>query len=425
MGSRAASARRRARAAGGRPQFWRPGAGGGANGSAHGLARASYLRSDGVAMMPSTANVEQGPFSERVTAVEPGALGSPGAAAGSAGEFDGEPEAFGRFTALRVLGSGAMGTVYSAYDERLDRLVAIKVAHGDSRGRAERALRLGREAQALARLSHPNIVQLYESGDCPTGLFLVLEYLPGSSLRAWVGAAPRSWREVLDAFVAAGRGLAAVHAQGMVHRDFKADNVIVGPDGRIRLVDFGLACSGHGVRGGKPRDEGGARGAEGRAFDVRVTAAGATLGTPAYMSPEQYQGQDVDGRADQFSFCAALYEALYRQRPFAGATVLAIEDEVSAGRLQPPPRDSAVPAWIHRALVRGLQPRREDRWPSMEALLAALSAAPPRPRRRWRAPVAVALGVLGALLTARATLAAGAGSAGSPQPVCAARLAVH
>jgi serine/threonine protein kinase len=359
--------------------------------------------------MSMEAMVELVPSSERVTAVGP--------ADSSAGVDDG-PEAFGRFLVLRTLGSGAMGTVFCAYDQALDRKVAIKVARGDARGDAERRRRLLREAQALARVSHPNVVRLYERGECAQGTFLVMELLPGTTLRAWIGAARRSWREVLDAFLAAGRGLSAVHAQRLIHRDFKPDNVVVGPDGQVRLVDFGLACAGRRDGAGDLFDPLAATLRE-TGLDLKITAAGAILGTPAYMSPEQYKGVEVDARSDQFSFCAALYEGLYGQRPFAGETAVALEEEVLRGAIQPPPPGAAVPAWVHRAIVRGLQREPGDRWPSMSELLAALSRAPMRRRPWWFTSIAVGVGLAVALLATRSV----AGPTEGAAPVCAARAA--
>ncbi|MCB9570262.1 MAG: serine/threonine protein kinase [Myxococcales bacterium] len=241
-----------------------------------------------------------------------------------------EGRLFGRYTLLRPLGRGGMGTVYAAYDEELDRKIAIKLLRGDPRERAsegegagagEGAHHLLGEAQALARLSHPNVVQIYDVGVIGGQVFLAMEYVQGKTLREWEREAPRSWREVVALFRQAGEGLAAAHDAGLVHRDFKPDNVLVGEDGRVRVLDFGLAA----------RRERGATG-EGDELSARTlssisrsdlrsaSATGVTrtlVGTPAYMSPEQHLRLEADGRSDLFAFCVALYEALHGERPSA------------------------------------------------------------------------------------------------------------
>jgi tetratricopeptide (TPR) repeat protein len=302
-----------------------------------------------------------------------------------------EPLRLGRFVLLDKLGEGGMGVVYSAYDPKLDRRVALKLWRA---GRVPGAQeRLMREAQALARLSHPNVVPVHDVGVLDGQVFIVMEFVVGATLRAWMEAAPRPFARILDVYLQAGRGLAAAHAVDLVHRDVKPDNALVGDDGRVRVVDFGL------VRGGE-RD-GGAEAAPaetpGRGADTApgsaeahgernllrhpLTRTGMRMGTPGYMSPEQFTGGQVGPASDQFSFCAALYEALYGEAPFAGTTVAEREAAVCAGRLREPPPGSRVPRWVFPVLRRGLQVQPAARWPSMDALLVELGRDRARARR--------------------------------------------
>jgi len=293
-----------------------------------------------------------------------------------------QPTQIGRFTVIRELGSGGMGVVYAAYDEQLDRKVAIKLLHAEpEHDTTQGHARLLREAQALARLSHPNVVAVYEVGSFFGHVFLAMEYVQGASLRAWLEAAPRPWREVLRVFTQAGRGLAAAHAAGLVHRDFKPDNAIVGDDGRVRVLDFGLA------RAPEPAEANSA--AEQRTTEVtrntlssQLTVAGAVVGTPAYIAPELYMRLPADARSDQFAFCVALWEALYGQRPFRGETLQALAMTICEGQLTPPPPGRRVPAWLHAAMVRGLDPDPARRFASMDALLTAIARDPERARVR-------------------------------------------
>jgi serine/threonine-protein kinase len=274
----------------------------------------------------------------------------------------------GRFVVLGVLGAGGMGVVLSAYDPELDRKVAVKLLHGDAgRGsESEGRARLAREAQAMARLSHPNVVAVYEVGTVGDRLFIVMEQVDGQTLKQWLKAEERGWREVVAMFLAAGRGLEAAHRAGLVHRDFKPSNVLVGRDGRVRISDFGLVSVS-------------ASTGELGALDATLTAG--LVGTPAYMSPEHLRNQELDGRADQFSYCVALYQALYDARPFASDSVIALREAVLTGRPRPPSaRD--VPAWLGPIVLRGLARDPAERWPSMTALLDALARDPAAARRR-------------------------------------------
>ena len=389
------------------------------------------------------------------------------------------PTRIGRFSVLQPLGSGGMGLVCAAYDAELDRKVAIKLLRPQiaQSGKSNLAqARLLREAQALARLAHPNIVTVHEVGTFGDQVFIAMEFLYGTTLKHWLRRARRSWREVLAVFVPAGRGLAAAHSAGLIHRDFKPDNVMVTEDprsgrvDRVRVFDFGVVQesreaalrhssqnnlmlrtpSPDGRRVPTPEPEPPARQLHRSGDDLvlrtgeidvprapaeplrramsrslppqepghresqeatppislgppdsaslhgdeiyatGLTKAGALVGTPMYMAPEQYD-QIADARSDQFSFCAALYEALYRRRPFGGDTAARLQQAKRAGALRRPPRNHDVPAWLHRIVVRGLHVEPARRYPSMEALLADLE----RDRTRSRP---LALGAFGAAL---------------------------
>ncbi|MCY0988276.1 tetratricopeptide repeat protein [Nannocystis sp. ILAH1] len=303
------------------------------------------------------------------------------AADGAASERPREqPSRIGRFTIIRELGAGGMGVVYAAYDEQLDRKVAIKLLHGAAdHATTQGHARLLREAQALARLSHPHVVAVYEVGSFLDHVFLAMEYVQGESVRAWLEAAPRPWREVLRVFIQAGRGLAAAHAAGLVHRDFKPDNAMVGDDGRVRVLDFGLA------RAPEPeaaKTEQDATATTRNTLGSPLTVAGAVVGTPAYIAPELYLRLPADARSDQFAFCVALWEGLYGQRPFQGDTLQALALAICEGQVTPPPPGRRAPAWLHAALVRGLDRDPARRFASMEALLAAIGRDPERVRVR-------------------------------------------
>ncbi|MCY1004395.1 serine/threonine-protein kinase [Nannocystis pusilla] len=265
---------------------------------------------------------------------------APASERGRRAESDGDagPAKIGRFVVLRKLGEGGMGVVYSAYDEQLERKVALKLLRGEIRGQQQSVgqARLLREAQAMAKLSHPNVAQVYDVGPFGDAVFIAMEFVSGGSLKDWLLREDRSWRAVLGAYLQAGHGLAAAHGAGIVHRDFKPDNVIVGDDGRVRVVDFGLARHDeHAVvlPGGPPPS----------ASSVELTQIGTFIGTPAYMAPEQLLREPADALSDQFSFCVALFESLNGYRPFKGATTAEISKAVLEDRRLDPPRDTAVP----------------------------------------------------------------------------------
>ena len=319
--------------------------------------------------------------------------------------LDPAPGKLGRFNVLRTLGEGGMGVVYAAYDEELDRKIAIKVLRDSSQGSDARA-RMLREAQAMARLSHPNVVQVHDVGEHAGQIYVAMEFVKGTTLRAWLEEQPRTWQQIRDMFVQAGRGLAAAHAEGIVHRDFKPDNVLVGTDGRARVADFGLAGAGGpppGASGEAPVPSLG----RGSAFSTSLTMAGTIMGTPAYMSPEQHNGAATDARSDQFSFCVALWGAVYGQQPFAGESVIDLAEAVTTGALVEPTSRGQVPDWLHAALLRGLATEPAARFATIDALLAAITVdlAAPRVAGRWRwitaALVAAALTAGGFTLATR------------------------
>jgi tetratricopeptide (TPR) repeat protein len=323
----------------------------------------------------------------------PEALGqSPLEALERAGELA-RGETVGRYVILNMVGRGGMGEVYAAYDPQLDRRVALKLLHHT--GLSSAAPRIGRErllreAKAIARLSHPNVVVVHDAGaigdpgDPIKGerVFLAMEFIEGQTLSAWLAAEPRSWRAVRDLFIAAGEGLAAAHEAGLVHRDFKPQNVMVGRDGSVRVMDFGLASdtSDGAGEGNAPPDLGDLARAPTRET-VALTRTGALLGTPLYMAPEQFRAQATDARTDQFSFCVALHEALYGERPFPSSSLGRLVTAVLAGRVADPPARARVPSFLRRLLLRGLAVDPAARFPSMRELLGALRMDPARRRR--------------------------------------------
>ncbi|MCA9678315.1 MAG: protein kinase, partial [Myxococcales bacterium] len=282
-------------------------------------------------------------------------------------------DTIGRYIILARLGAGGMGVVFTAYDPQLDRKVALKLLRtGSGLAEGEARARLVREAQAIAQLSHPNVVAVYDVGTADSGdVYIAMEFVEGETLTSWLGHWERSWREILEMFFQAGRGLAAAHARGLMHRDFKPDNVLVGLDGRVRVTDFGLARSviDHVEELSKDRPR-----PDLAALRVTLTATGAVLGTPRYMAPEQLRGATADARSDQFSFCIALYEALYGTHPLPGDSV--IEMVQHGAEPTPPPVDTKVPPSIGRTLMRGLSIEPVKRYSTMSALLVELTPPP-------------------------------------------------
>jgi eukaryotic-like serine/threonine-protein kinase len=368
--------------------------------------------------------------------------------------------AIGRYVVLNLLGRGGMGEVYAAFDPELDRKVAVKLL----RARIENGVTLTegrqrtlREAQAIARLSHPNVIVVYDVGTFREQVFIAMEFVDGHTASYWAHAQPRTWQEILKVYMAAGRGLQAAHEKGMVHRDFKPENVMVGRDGEVRVMDFGLARQIDGrpavpspsapvttttARFGDLATEGGTivlhRRPDGGApvtaanvdgvvqdmqdtdpsansdvFNARLTRTGAIMGTPAYMAPEQFFKAATDARSDQFSFCVTLYEALYGERPFPGNNIQSLVGNIVQGNIREAPHGSKVPFWLRRVLLRGLRPTPAERFASMADLLEALRKDP---RVRYRR---IAVGAMAALLPLGFGLGARQVMAERP-PVCTA-----
>jgi tetratricopeptide (TPR) repeat protein/tRNA A-37 threonylcarbamoyl transferase component Bud32 len=303
----------------------------------------------------------------------------------------------GRYVLGRRLGAGGMGVVHEAIDPELHRRVAIKLLHpgisGDVDGTQSRMLR---EARAMAQLAHPNVVAVHDVGRVGEQVFVAMELVEGETLARWLQSKRHERREILATFVQAGRGLEAAHAVGLVHRDFKPDNVLIGADGRARVTDFGLARPA--MSWAEAADAStvvSAAASLGITLqgNVLTTAHGAIVGTPAYMAPEQWRGAPADARSDQFAFCVALFEACFGMRPFAGDDLFALAEQVMRGNLRAPPR--SAPAWLRAAIVQGLQLDPAARHPSMSALLGALERDRTRLRRALGIAGAMGLGVAG------------------------------
>ncbi len=278
----------------------------------------------------------------------------------------------GRYVIIEPLGEGGMGMVYLAEDPELNRRVAIKVLHtlpGGSDGIIEARERLMKEARMLAQLSHAHVVSIHDVGTVNAQVFIAMEYVKGSDLSHWLEAQDRTWEEILEAFGKAGRGLEAAHERDLVHRDFKPQNVLISEDGAIRVADFGLA-----------EDDG---------LPFQIDSAKSVTGTPAYMAPEQILNGRFDRQSDQFSFCVALWEALYKTRPYPGRSLAEISERFKKGSVSEIDPKSSVPPWIGQCLLKGLAIDPRDRWPSMGTLLDAL-ADDPRLRRRRRTMGAIA-----------------------------------
>ncbi|MES1172311.1 MAG: serine/threonine-protein kinase [Bacteroidota bacterium] len=390
--------------------------------------------------------------------------------AGSAPPSLGRGASIGRYVVLGLVGRGAMGEVYAAYDPELDRKVAVKLLRAqvgaDDLTTAEAKARLLREAQAIAKLSHPNVIVVHDVGSFGDRVFIAMEFVEGNTVGYWLLAERRSWKEVLRVFMAAGRGLAAAHASQLVHRDFKVDNVMLGDDGQVRVMDFGLARRVTGPLtdvarslarpsrpvpvqvsmqipvpvpvppAGTPDGDAGeavppraltplegflfatdssmdleatkeVRGGPSRStpmhahLSAELTQTGAMVGTPAYMAPEQFNGQAADERSDQFSFCVALYEGLHGERPFGGQTLVELSENVQRGNVRPISDSTRVPSWLRRVVLRGLRVDPAERWPSIDDLLAALQNDPSVVWRRWAMLAAAAAGVVAIGLVAR------------------------
>ncbi len=320
-----------------------------------------------------------------------------------------EPFRAGRYVILQHVGHGAMGNVYAAYDPDLDRKVAVKVLRDSTRGRPLPAS-LVREAKAMAKLTHPHVVTVFDVGHCERGVFVAMEFVEGLTLRTWLKQQERGWQEILAAFVQAGLGLAAAHAAGVIHHDFKPDNVLVSAGGVVKVADFGLARVAAGTAAavsGELGDPAVTRSsltaglASGSATPTEASVRG-PVGTLAYMAPERHLLCPADARSDQFSFCVALHEALFRERPFSGTDLASLRHSVLQGVPAEPPRGSPVPARVAAVLRRGLARAPEDRFVDMDALVAALAEPAPR-RRHWTLSAGLLLGAAGAMMAATRT----------------------
>ena len=332
------------------------------------------------------------------------ALGRGGAAVKVEDEELAPGTSFTRYRIVQRLGAGGMGVVYRAHDTTLDRDVALKVmriGEGGTDGRA----RMLREAQAAAKIRHPNVVTVYDADVVAERVFIAMELIDGVTLKAFFRGRARAWREVVGVLLGAGEGLAAAHAAGLVHRDFKPDNVLVESGGRVRVLDFGLARPVYDVEGStiKAGAASEATSIDGPPVLRTLTQTGTVVGTPAYMAPEQHRGLNVDARSDQFSFCVTLFECLFKARPFAGDTQSELTMNVVEGRLVLPADRGDVPQELIAALQRGLQVEPSARHPSLADLLQDLRTIVKRHEPRDRRGLFVAL--------ALAVVAGGAGAA--------------
>ncbi len=320
-------------------------------------------------------------------------LDDPGAGARPAG-LVARGTVIDRYVILRELGAGGFGAVYEALDPDLDRRVALKVFHGTASATAQ--ARFAREGKAIAALDHDAVVRVFDVGESDGRRFIAMELVEGMSLERWLEAT-QARREVLRVLLAAGHGLAAAHAAGLVHRDFKPANVLVGAGEVVKVADFGLARaaassdSDAGSDAGSGSDSGPGSGAG----IERVTRTGTVVGTPAYMAPEQFRGETGDARSDQFAFGVVLHEALTGQRPFDGDDWASVRTSVLAGKRRPIPRERAMPAWLGRIVDRALATEPQARFPTMNALLAELG----RDRRRTVRRAAIAIVGIGVVTT--------------------------
>lgn len=294
-----------------------------------------------------------------------------------------------RYVILERIGAGGMGVVYAAYDPNLDRRVALKLLLSDARESAKASTghsRTLREAQAMARLSHPNVVTVHDVGAADGVVYIAMELVEGQTLSAWLDRQPRRWSEVVEVFEAAGAGLVAAHASGLVHRDFKLDNVMVGDDGRIRVMDFGLARNADAFA---PSADTSLWSSDSGDVD-RLTRTGALVGTPAYMAPEVFKGSGGDASSDQFAYCVALFRCLYGLRPFQGSNMTELYQSTSGGQLVTTPI-AKVPRWLATIVRRGLSADPDRRFGSMEALLKAVARGRRLRSRLWAATGVVAV----------------------------------
>ena len=320
----------------------------------------------------------------------------------------------GKYRLERILGTGGMGVVWAAFDPDLERAVALKLLHSEDSEPTLRT-RLLREARAMARLRHPNVVTVFDVGTDRNRDYIAMDLVEGGTLDAWLATRPER-AAIFDALLASGRGLAAAHAAGLVHRDFKPHNVLRGLDGHVYVTDFGLARGQ--IEDGPelvqvpsastaidPTDARAPRRSPDAVLDSPLTQTGVLVGTPAYMAPEQFAGHAPDPKSDQFAFCVTAWEALTGERPFRGST---LEELEAAGRVGAAALSGDLPPAIRAVLVRGLDPSPGARWPDLPALLAAFGEAIAEPRpprvRRWMVAASIGALVLGGGITAFALL---------------------
>jgi eukaryotic-like serine/threonine-protein kinase len=306
-------------------------------------------------------------------------------------------ETVGKYRLDRVIGAGGMGVVWAAFDPDLERAVALKLLRAEATEQASMRTRLLREARAMARLRHPNVVTVFDVGTDKGRDYIAMELVEGGTLDEWLQTKPAQ-SAIIDALLASGRGLVAAHAAGLVHRDFKPHNVLRATDGHVYVTDFGLAR-------GQIEDgpelvaislplEGPASGSQPRrkrdaVLDSPLTQTGVLIGTPAYMAPEQFAGAVPDPKSDQFAFCVTAWQALTGERPFRGDSLTQIEAAAREGAAK---LEADLAPAVRSVLERGLDSSPAARWPDMASLLAALTAAvqPVRPKRRWLVPVLAA-----------------------------------
>jgi serine/threonine protein kinase len=310
------------------------------------------------------------------------------------------PVRIGRFRLLSKLGEGGMGEVYAAHDDDLDRRVAIKILKADApRGST---LRMRREGQGMSYVCHPNVARVFEIGVHEGRTFLVMEYIKGHTLRQWCSVADRSWKDKLQVYLEAARGLAAAHSHGLVHRDFKPSNVLIDTCDHAHVLDFGLVHSGGDAQvdslDNLRREE----------LTRKVTRVGTVMGTPPYMAPEQNLGGPTDARTDQFSFCIALWEALAGEHPFLAPTESRSRLRPFINGLRKVPGGKRVPRRIWKVLQRGLSARPAERWRSMAELIEQLEeAVAPKPLLSGLGRVALFVGAMAASAWAGAVLFGG------------------
>jgi serine/threonine protein kinase len=307
---------------------------------------------------------------------------------------------FGRYTIVDRLGAGGMGDVYRAYDADLQRIVALKTIRKRStqdesdslRDRQDQdRIRWVREAQSMARVSHPNIVPIFDIGESDAGPYMAMEFVDGWTLKGWLSKEKRNWRTVCRVLLAAGAGLAAAHRAGLIHRDFKPDNILIAKDGSVKVADFGLARPADG--GPVNPDE--RTGASVSIYSSEVSVEGQVVGTPAYMAPEQMIGAPADERADQYAFCVTLYESIFHARPFERETIGEAIEAIALRQYRATHRHSLAPRALFRLLDRGLSFAREQRFSSLQLLLDEIDALLHRTHARLRVGAAALLIVSG------------------------------